>query len=230
MRIVSFFVAFFFVVHNSVCSQSSLTIQFVPFWKGVQILSDYPITSEPHVDSLHLSTLCFYLHGVELSDQGNQVWTSGNNHFLIDALKDSRFSVELPLPEYLKYDELSFVVGVDSSLQLNGAHSGVLDPMEGMYWTWQSGYIHWKLEADAKIGGKREEITWHVGGYRHPFNTLRRVSIPVVSGDARMKIGIDVFSLLADGQSDVDYTIMSPSKQAMHLADQFQNAFRWLAE
>jgi hypothetical protein len=45
-----------------------------------------------------------------------------------------------------------------------------------------------------------------------------------------MKIGIDVFSLLAAKQTDIDYTIMSPSKQAMHLADQFQNAFRWLAD
>ena len=230
MRIVSFFVAFLFIVHESVCSQSSLSIQFVPCWKDVEILSANPISSEPNVDSLQLNTLRFYVHGVALSDQGNQVWTSGNNHFLVDALKDNRFSIELSLPEHLKYDELSFVVGVDSSLQVNGAHSGVLDPMEGMYWTWQSGYIHWKLEADAKIGGRRETITWHVGGYRQPFNTLRKVSIPVVSGEARMKIGIDVFSLLVDRQSNVDYTIMSPSKQAMHLADQFQNAFRWLAD
>jgi hypothetical protein len=102
--------------------------------------------------------------------------------------------------------------------------------MQGMYWTWQSGYIHWKLEAEAKIGGNREAITWHVGGYRQPFNTLRRVSLPVVSGRTHMKIGIDVFSLLAAKQTDIDYTIMSPSKHAMHLADQFQNAFRWLAD
>ena len=230
MRIVSFCIIFLFIVHESVCSQSSLSIQFVPCWRDVEILSANPISSEPNVDSLQLNTLRFYVHGVALSDQGNLVWTSGNNHFLVDALKDNRFSIELSLPEHLKYDELSFVVGVDSSLQVNGAHSGVLDPMEGMYWTWQSGYIHWKLEADANIGGKRETITWHVGGYRQPFNTLRKVSIPVVSGEARMKIGIDVFSLLVDRQSNVDYTIMSPSKQAMHLADQFQNAFRWLAE
>jgi hypothetical protein len=134
------------------------------------------------------------------------------------------------LPEHLEYDELSFVVGVDSSLQVNGAHSGVLDAMEGMYWTWQSGYIHWKLEAEAKIGGNRKAITWHVGGYWQPFNTLRRVSLPVVSGRTHMKIGIDVFSLLAVKNSDIDYTIMSPSKHAMHLADQFQNAFQWLAD
>lgn len=230
MRIFSFCIAFIVIIHDSVCSQSSLSIQFVPCWKGVQILSVNPITSASNVDSLQLNTLRFYLHGVELSNQGTQVWASGNNHFLVDALKDSSFSVELPLPEHLKYDELSFIVGVDSALQVNGAHSGVLDPMEGMYWTWQSGYIHWKLEADAKIRGKREVITWHVGGYRQPFNTLRKVTIPVVSGEARMKIGIDVFSLLADWQSDIDYSIMSPSKQAMHLADQFQNAFRCLAE
>jgi hypothetical protein len=99
-----------------------------------------------------------------------------------------------------------------------------------MYWTWQSGYIHWKLEAEAKIGGNGETITWHVGGYRQPFNTLRRVSLPVLSGRTHMKIGIDISSLLAAKQMDVDYTIMSPSKHAMHLADQFQNAFQWLAD
>jgi hypothetical protein len=45
-----------------------------------------------------------------------------------------------------------------------------------------------------------------------------------------MKIGIDISSLLAAQQMDVDYTIMSPSKQAMHLANQLQNAFQWLAD
>ena len=230
MRTVFFYLAILVLAPFAVWSQKEVTIGFVPCRKDGQIISANQVISDDSIDSLQLNTLRFYLNNVELSYQGKQVWTSGKEHFLVDAMDDSRRSIELLLPEGLEYDELSFVVGVDSSLQVNGAHSGVLDPIQGMYWTWQSGYIHWKLEAEAKIGGKREAITWHVGGYRQPFNTLRRVSLPVVSGRTHMKIGIDVFSLLAAKQTDIDYTIMSPSKQAVHLADQFQNAFRWLAD
>jgi hypothetical protein len=230
MRTVFFCVSLFFLATASVCSQTEVSIQFVPCWKDGQVISANQIIADSSIDSLLLNTLRFYLHNVELSYQGKQVWTSGKEHFLVDAMDDSRRSIELLLAEGLEYDELSFIVGVDSSLQVNGAHSGVLDPLQGMYWTWQSGYIHWKLEAEAKIGGKREAITWHVGGYRQTFNTLRRVSLPVVSGGTHMKIGIDISSLLAAKQKDIDYTIMSPSKQAMHLANQLQNAFQWLAD
>jgi hypothetical protein len=230
MRTVFFCVSLFFLATVSVFSQTEVSIQFVPCWKDGQVISANQIIADSSIDSLLLNTLRFYLHNVELSYEGKQVWTRGNDHFLVDTMDDSRRSIELLLPEGLEYDELSFVVGVDSSLQVNGAHSGVLDPLQGMYWTWQSGYIHWKLEAEAKIGGKREAITWHVGGYRQPFNTLRRVSLPVVSGGTHMKIGIDISSLLAAKQKDIDYTIMSPSKQAMHLANQLQNAFQWLAD
>jgi hypothetical protein len=230
MRTVFFCLAFLFLAPIAVWSQKEVTIGFVPCWRVGQLISANQVISDDSIDSLQLKTLRIYLHGVELSYQGKQVWTSGKEHFLVDAMDDSRRSIELLLPEHLEYDELSFVVGVDSLMQVNGAHSGVLDALEGMYWTWQSGYIHWKLEAEAKIGGNREAITWHVGGYRQPFNTLRRVSLPVVSGRTHMKIGIDISRLLAAKQMDVDYTIMSPSKQAMHLADQFQNAFQWLAD
>ena len=230
MRTVFFCIAFLFSSSLFVRSQTEVSVQFVPCWKDEQVISANQTIADSSIDSLQLNTLRFYLHKVELSFEGKQVWTRGNEHFLVDVMDDKRSSLELTLPEHLMYDELSFVVGVDSSLQVNGAHSGVLDAMEGMYWTWQSGYIHWKLEAEAKIGGKREPITWHVGGYRQPFNTLRRVSLPVVSGRTPKKIDIDIYGLLAANQTNVDYTIMSPSKQAMHLADQFQNAFRWLAD
>jgi hypothetical protein len=230
MRTVFFCIAFLFSSSLFVRSQTEVSVQFVQCWKDGQVITANQIIADSSIDSLQLNTLRFYLHKVELSFEGKQVWTPSNEHFLVDVMDDKRASLELTLPDNLMYDELSFVVGVDSSLQVNGAHSGVLDAMEGMYWTWQSGYIHWKLEAEAKTGGKREAITWHVGGYRQPFNTLRRVSLPVVSGRTPMKIGIDVYGLLDANQTNVDYTIMSPSKQAMHLADQFQNAFRWLAD
>ena len=230
MRTVFFCIPFMLLARVFAWSQTEVSIQFVPCWKAGQVITANQIIADSSIDSLQLNMIRFYLHKVELSYEGKQVWTTSNEHFLVDVMDDKRASLQLNLPEHLKYDELSFVVGVDSLLQVNGAHSGVLDAMEGMYWTWQSGYIHWKLEADAKIGGMREAITWHVGGYRQPFNTLRKVSLPVVSGRSHMNIGIDVYRLLTTKQTDIDYTIMSPSKQAMHLADQFQNAFRWRAD
>lgn len=207
-------------------AQNSVSIKFAPTYSQVRLEPNkaYPYFS----DSIQFQELKFYIGHIQLLKNDSIVFDASKTHYLVDVYQNENIVIDLP--KHISFNQIRFELGVDSNTSVSGALEGDLDPSLGMYWTWQSGYIHWKLEADANIGGNRETITWHVGGYRQPFNTLRKVSLPLVSGGIQMKIGIDVYSLLAANQTGIDYTIMSPSKQAMHLADQFQNAFRWLAD
>ena len=63
--------------------------------------------------------------------------------FLIDAAGDDSISFKAPAGEYSK---LMFSIGVDSALNSSGAQAGALDPLNGMFWTWNSGYVYFKME------------------------------------------------------------------------------------
>ena len=38
------------------------------------------------------------------------------------------------------YNGIQFLMGMDSADQNRGAQTGALDPVKGMFWTWNSGY------------------------------------------------------------------------------------------
>lgn len=77
---------------------------------------------------------------------------------------------------YSSYGSLK--LGVDSNLNLLGVHKGDLDPVHGMYWSWQSGYIHFKLEGSWSGEGGLQPFVYHIGGFNTkgsgPY-TLRKI-------------------------------------------------------
>lgn len=46
---------------------------------------------------------------------------------------------------------ISLLFGVDSAIQVGGVGKGALDPQRGMYWTWQTGYVQWKMEGVIRV-------------------------------------------------------------------------------
>ena len=70
-----------------------------------------------------------------------------------------------------KYDKLQFLLGVDSIRNCSGAQTGALDPMNGMFWTWNSGYIMFKLEGNSTAStADLQRIEHHIGGYKGSDN------------------------------------------------------------
>ena len=195
--------------------------------------SIHPILSFPHRLSLpnerdcQVVTLRFYLHNVELKHEGRLVWASADSHYLFDSSVASRLEIPLSISASTPVDEISFVIGVDSALQVNGAHSAVLDPIQGMYWTWQSGYIHWKLETESLESASDSSLTWHVGGYRAPYNSLRVIRYAVNTASTSYLFTVDIRQLISDVWGRVPLSVMSPSVHAMQLADSFQSCIRW---
>ena len=174
-----------------------------------------------------LTTVRFYVHDIQCFERGRLVYDSGMEHFLFDSDVSSSLDISIAKPITNSIDEISFVIGVDSTLQMNGAQSGVLDPIHGMYWTWQSGYIHWKIEATQANGSTSSPLTWHVGGYRAPFNTLRVCRFKGLPQLNQYNFGLDVGDLIYRAMAEVPSSIMSPSQHAMTLADIFQSCIQW---
>ena len=106
----------------------------------------------------------------------------------------------------------SLVFGVDSVTQVLSSYEGVFDPLEGMYWTWQNGYIAVKMEGNY-MG---EEFVYHLGGFREPFVCYYALE---VANHNLLTIDLDAF--FANLPSNVSRQIMSPGSEAKTVFDTF---------
>lgn len=137
----------------------------------------------------------WYVGNVELhAIDGSSYRIAG--YYLLDT--DDPQSLRLELPELLPhadYRSLSFTLGVDSLDNHGGPREGALDPMHGMYWTWSTGYIFLKIEGTAPASPQpKNRIEYHLGGFRAPYNNIRRVHCAITSGqEARIVVDVDAF-------------------------------------
>lgn len=77
-----------------------------------------------------------------------------------------------------EYSSISFIIGVDSAHNVTGLQSGALDPVNAMFWTWNTGYVFLKLEGTSPVSKSPGHIIeYHIGGFKEPVNNIRRVKI-----------------------------------------------------
>lgn len=90
--------------------------------------------------------------------------------------KSKQISVNLPEGEYAS---IHFILGVDSARNCSGAQTGALDPINAMFWTWNTGYIFLKLEGKSKFSSAPGLILeYHIGGYKKGENSIRTIILP----------------------------------------------------
>ena len=68
------------------------------------------------------------------------VITQKNDYHLVNQAIDSSLSFTISLAAN-KYDSVGFLLGVDSAGNTSGAQTGALDPLNDMFWTWNTGYV-----------------------------------------------------------------------------------------
>jgi hypothetical protein len=129
-------------------------------------------------DSIQFTSFKFYISHLELMNGNKVVWKDKVTYHLIDAFDEK--TLVLQIPSNISFTKIKFQLGIDSLTNVSGAMGGDLDPTKGMYWTWQSGYINFKLEGTSNICKTRHnEFQFHLGGYQQPFNSLQTVFVQV---------------------------------------------------
>jgi hypothetical protein len=126
-------------------------------------------------DSFRIETFRFYITRIEFYNNKKLVWKEKNSFHLIDAAKKTSQTINLKTPANLNYDFIQFNLGVDSVTNVSGALGGDLDPTKGMYWTWQNGYINFKIEG--KRNTEKENLKIHLGGYKNNFNEFKKIKL-----------------------------------------------------
>ena len=64
-----------------------------------------------------------------------------------------------------------------------------------MYWTWQSGYINFKIEGNSPLcSSSKSKFAFHIGGFQHPFNAIQHIVLDKNSAsDITVEIKLDDF-------------------------------------
>lgn len=115
----------------------------------------------------------------------------------------------------------NLLFGVDSLLQVSGVQSGALDPLKGMYWTWQTGYIQFKMEgilSKDTLGEGLIPIQLHLGGFQGESNCQQRIF-----EDSMVLSGVRIDPPLGTGQNGMFDSAVA-MEGGLPARDYFENA------
>lgn len=201
-------------------------IEFKLLYKGQTVVPGVHDPSQRENDSIHISTFRFYLSSVELHGQGKILWKEPDSFHLIDASDLTTTGIMLDVPETGPANQLFFQLGIDSITNVSGAFGGPLDPVKGMYWSWQSGYINVKLEGSCgRCATRNHEFQYHLGGYRYPDNSLQRIQMKI-NDQNHIVIGIELAAFFSSFDMAEMPHIMSPGKESVHLSALLASCFK----
>jgi hypothetical protein len=216
---------------NFVFAQTKKTIQFriSPYANGKAFYLGTKINLAATEDSIKIDQLKLYLSNIVFMKADKPVWKAPEQAYLWD-FSDVSTNLSFQVPSSLAWESIQFNIGIDSITSVSGVFEGDLDPTQGMYWAWQSGYINIKMQGEyysREKGSKNFEF--HLGGYQYPFNALQKINL---AGNSRqfINIGINLDSFFSSINISTQSNIMSPGKDAILLSESFAKSFYILRE
>jgi len=128
-------------------------------------------------ESFTISQLKYYISNIALQTSDHRVTGEQNSYHLVNEAENFSKSFSFYLsPD--KYTSISFLIGVDSLKNVSGAQTDALDPLNGMFWTWNSGYIMFKMEGNSpQSSAINNKIEYHIGGFAWADNAVKKMVI-----------------------------------------------------
>lgn len=154
--------------------------------------------------------------------------------YLIDAFSKDSFDVKM---NSAGLKSLKFLLGVDSLHNCSGAQSGDLDPLNSMFWTWQTGYINFKLEGfSPQAQNEVNKLEYHIGGYKGANKTMRNIELrftsPIQIANGKRTIVYINVNLDKLWKAKNEFTIKEssiitqPGKKAVMVAENLDDIFQ----
>lgn len=168
---------------------------------------------------VQLENLKFYICDIKVKYTDGQEITFPK-HQLINL--EDQPNIQIPNFKATGIVDFSFGIGVDSTTTMQGVFDGDLDPAKGMFWTWQSGYVNFKVE----WASADQETFFHIGGFANDQNSFRTIHLKSNPKKTLKSLDFDL-KAFADLMQQKGYSgIMSPGKQACDIADHYSNFFK----
>ncbi len=187
-------------------------------------------------ENMNIRVFRFYMSDITFWQNDSLVYAEPNSVHLVDINEPHTQIVNVNrLKQYLVpnssnfkqnrvYNRIKFNLGIDSAKNVAGVLGGDLDPSNGMYWTWQSGYINFKLEGF--LGNTDSEETrfeFHIGGYQFPFLALKALDLKIPESN-KVELRVDFNDFFQKLEGINTSRIMSPSMTAVQIAQKLADA------
>jgi hypothetical protein len=159
----------------------TVKISFVNTVKGKPLELDTGKYINPFGEAYSISKFKYYISQVSLQRGKAVFWEPENFHLVDESNADAlHFSFALGAGNYTS---LNFLLGVDSLHNVSGAQTGALDPLNDMFWTWNSGYVMAKIEGHSPQSTiVNKKIEFHIGGFMGENNVLKNITLNFPAG------------------------------------------------
>jgi hypothetical protein len=215
---------------NAVKSQHApeiLLLKFECLFNGKPVQERDSFANGSVKNAYNFTKIRQYISGIRLLKTGNEVWVDSGGYYLIDLLNPEKSIVFLKT-NGKDFDEIQFIAGIDSVIQEEGVKGGALDPINGMYWTWQSGYIHTKIEGFCRENELKSPYELHLGGYTYPNSTVISVAFKNIVPKAEYRIQFNLEPLLETMHQIKVKKVMSPGSIAVKLTQSWTQSVKLL--
>ena len=190
-------------------------------------------------ESFTVNKLKYYISNVKFYNAGVLKYTMPESYFLVDEADQATTHLEIPNVPPGSYTSVRYTVGVDSARNVSGAQTGALDPANGMFWTWSSGYIFFKIEGKSPASSQPDSsYVYHIGGFKDGNNTNATREVEIVFGgsslvvngtrEAEIHVLADVLKLFSTPNAisiAAFNTQMAPGGNALLIANNYANMF-----
>ncbi|AWO00425.1 hypothetical protein DLD77_01235 [Chitinophaga alhagiae] len=216
--------------------QGTLQLTFTNVVNGAALTLNTASYTNAAGEAFTVSAFRYYISNITLVRMDNSEVKLADTYFLVDESKPASRTLQVMAPRG-EYRAFSFLLGVDSVRNVSGAQTGALDPVNGMFWSWNSGYIMAKMEGTSPASAAAgQALTFHIGGFRGEYNAVRRISLvsPIsltVAADRKPDVTIKAdlytwFSLPNQVQFAQTATIHVPGEDAWKISENYSNMFR----
>lgn len=229
LSIVSIFLFCFQLFSQS--KNDSLTLNFQLEFNKLPLETNKKYISNQ--DTLTIETFKCYISNLQIQYKDTSIFIEKDSYHLLNFDNPKSFEIPLTTKNDKLITKITFTIGIDSVTSNSGALTGDLDPIKGMYWAWQSGYINMKIEGKSsscnlEASGRKNKFQFHIGGYLQPNYAMRKVEI-ICNDNSNKNSNISIGMELKDFFSNIELSktnsIMIPGKAAMELADESVKMF-----
>ena len=197
-------------------------LSIIPTWNKKPLELQHVYLNQNN-DSISFSTLKIYFSDFRFKDKISGRITSIDTLIFYDLADSSTHSFFNDL-NLSNYESVDFTLGLESSKNVSGELENAYDPLLGMYWAWNTGYINLKIMGESSaVPTNSHEFEFHLGGYRSPFATAQTIQIDLND----QYIYFDLEKLFSESINlTKNHHIMLPCKDAFLISQGLSACFK----
>lgn len=214
----------------------TVKLSFTNVVNGAPLVLNTTTYTNPAGENYTISKFKYYVTNIEVSNAFSLAKEKESYHLVDQANTASQsFTFDAGVNTYTN---ISFLLGVDSTRNVSGAQTGALDPLNDMFWTWNSGYIMAKMEGNSPASTQiNNKVEYHIGGFAGANSVLKKITLTVPSGKlidvkegktSEIKITADFNTWWQNPNTITIATIpvwMTPGPQSKAIADNYAKMF-----